>query len=694
MMSARTPKIVCDKLAAAAGAVYPRLAKLALATACAAGLGESRGWAQNEASASDTRSAASPAETAPVPTPVAAEELPTADPAPRRVNNNQVDNSQVGNAPTSGSQPSAGTTPDATSRNLQSIVSQAIQSLDASKIPNLEKAKQDLSAAVSKLENFLDLSSANGQAWSKFLKLETLKQELQSERPNLDTMVSLDLNMRQNYQGLELTPYLQVRQKIGDVVRALRYGYAPDKAVEQLEVKLQQLIETLEEPVQGAGTDRSFAVGLIANYLHEMNQAPQAVSQIHQQFSIPNVQLYARENLINRVIMRPVAEPNAVNECLLGTRIVGQACLSGMVSADLQPMMGGVALHLNLNASLTTNSNGYNRGVVLGSTSYSPVYASKAIYVTPNGISSTPANIATDLQTSINSIDHKLRIVRRIAQRKAAEQKPLADAIAEGRMQDRVRSQYDQQVEQQLAEARTQLGEVQGRTPPELARVGVSMPTYSFNSDSVSVQGHVKQAAPFQLAAFKSSTFSKPTDSDVVVEAHQSAVVNALDIALSDRTIRSADLDDYARQLTGKVSAEVQEEADGEPWSITLATYRPVEIELDDSKVKLVLRVTRMTRGDQTLEDSAFVTAVYAPSYSKGVLTLNRQGEVEVTFARASRGLRVVTLRSFLKGKFDKFFKEQLVTQPLDLPARFPNLPKIALNVMKIDDGWLQLGWR
>jgi hypothetical protein len=582
---------------------------------------------------------------------------------------------------------------DPVSRQLQNIVLQAIDSLDPSRLPNLEKAKQQLSGAVDRLENYLNPGIANGQAWSDFLKLETLKQELQSERPNLATLVDLELNMRQNYVGLEYAPYREVQQGLANMIRAIRYGGAPEQTVEQMELKLRQLLQTLEEPVTGAATDRSFAVGLITNYLHEMNQAPAALAQIQQQFAQPNIQAFADEQFINRLLMRPVAEPNRVNECLLGTRVVGNACLNGLVSADLLPMVGGVSLQLNLNGSVSTTSNGYNRGVVFGTSAFSPVHASKTIFVSQNGISSSPANVATNLQTSIHSIDHRLRIVRKIAGRKAAEQKPLADSIAQGRLQNRIRSQYELQVEQQLATARVRLAGVQNQTPPELTRLGIPLPSYSYHSDNLAVYGQVKQAAPFQLAAHQACTIPRPVDSHMIVEAHQSALVNALDLVLGDRTIRSADLDDYARQATGKVPEEVQREADGEPWSITLATFRPVEIELDDSTVKIKLRITRMTRGSQALDDGAFITAAYTPKYEQGVLTLTRIADVDISFARAARGVRVVTLRSFLKGKFDLFFKEQIATERLDVPSRFPNLPKLDLSVLTIDDGWLQLGW-
>lgn len=583
---------------------------------------------------------------------------------------------------------------DPIARQLQGIVSQAIADLDPSRLPNVQQAKEQVESQLASLEVYLNPTSSNGQSWSKFLRLDAVRQELQAERPNLGNLVDLELNMRQNYPGLEYGPFTAFRQSLSAWIRGLRYGQSPQQTVEQLEQKLQLLWESLDEPVTSAGTDRNYAVGLMVNYLHEMNQVPSAVSQITQLFSSPNLHAYVRESFINRVIARPLSEPNPVNECILGTRVVGQACLNGNVAADLLPMVGGVALKLNLTGNISSISNGYNRGVVLGTSSFAPVHASKAIYVTPQGISTSPAMAAANLTSSINSIHHPMRLIRRIASRKAAEQKPLADAIAEGRLENRLRSQYEQQVELQLATARVSLASFQSQSPPELTRLGMDLPAYSFHSDDLQVYGQIKQAGPFQLAASANSGLPKPTSSDLVVEAHQSALVNALDIVLGDRTIRSADLDDYALQVAGKVPEEILQEANGEPWSVSLATYRPVEIEFDDSHIVIKLRITRMTRGSQALDDGAFVKAVYVPDFSQGVLTLTRQGEVELTFARASRGLRVVTLRSFLKGKFEAFFKEQFVSQRLDLASRFPNLPRLTFDSWKIDNGWLQVGLR
>ncbi len=583
---------------------------------------------------------------------------------------------------------------DATSRALQSIIVQAMNNLDVARIPKLDEARSRLSTSISRLEKFVNLSSSNGQAWNIFLKLDTLKKELAADKPDLLTLVDLQANMRQNYVGLEYLQFVEVREALSHVIAAMRYGSNPAKSIEVLEVKLRQLFDSLNEPISGSGTDRNYAVALMANYLYEMKQTPAALSQIRSQFSTPNFRVTAREDLVNRLLARSVAEPNPVNECLLGTRIIGQACLLGSVSADLRPMLGGISVALNLNGNISTKSQGYNRGVVLGSTATSPVFVSKQIFVTPTGISSSPATVCTNLQTSINSIDHRLGIVRRIAKRKAAEQKPLADAIAQGRLQSRISTRYDSQVDQQLSEANVRLASFRSQPLPELGRLGISRPTLDVHSTDSSLHGDVVQAAVHQLAADRACTIPKSSNADIFLEAHQSAVVNALDIVVGDRTIRNVELGRYAEQIAGKIPEDLKKEIEGEEWSVTLATFRPVDLEFDDGKVTVKLRTTRMSRGDQTLEDYAMVTAVYRPSYANGRITLTREGEVDLNFPRTTRVLRQITLRSFLKTKFNEFFKEEIVTQPIDLKKAFPNAPSMSITSLQLDDGWLQLGVR
>ncbi len=583
---------------------------------------------------------------------------------------------------------------DPVSRDLQNIARAARKQLSADKLPQAASAKRELIAALDNLERFLSTNPQQFASWKNFLRLDAMREAANAEQPNPAILVDLETSMRQNYLGLEYPQYTRVRDGLMHFHRALRFGSAPEQTLKAIDLRLEKLIESLNDPVTETDTERAEAVGVIANYLELTGQAPESLSAMRAKFSQPNVQAYVRESFVTGILVRPVAQPTAVNECLLGTRVVGSACLDGNVSADLMPSNNGVSLCLTLNANLSTNNTGYNRGVVLRSTGSSPIFAAKQIFVNPTGISSTAASVATNLQTQINSIEHRSWIVRRIATRKAAETQPQANVVAEGRLQDRVRTQFDQQVEEQLSQSRVQLASFQkdAQSPPVLTRIGLPKPTYSYNSSSTAIYGVLTQRSTSQLAAVKPCDLPKPVDAAIAIEAHQSAMMNAIDVFLAGRTLRNHDLDDLVRQFDGKVTPELEKEANADPWSITFAAFHPIQIELNDGVVRLTLRIGQMTRGDQVLKQDATVSATYRPTISNGNLRLDREGDVKIEFYGKISNIGAVSMRAFLKGKFEETFKPVLVNTPVDLPApKQANVPRVQISSLLLDNGWVQI---
>ncbi|MCA9190757.1 MAG: hypothetical protein KDB03_03305 [Planctomycetales bacterium] len=580
------------------------------------------------------------------------------------------------------------------SNRLADVVRDARAKLDATRLPDIEQTKQNLYSAIARLEQFLTLPSDSGLAWVKFLKFDELYEQLRSETPNVSQLIDLEMNMRQNYPGLELSQFRDVRSALNKWIQALRFSSNPQQTLNMLDTRLEQLENLLNSPAEGAESERMASLGLIANYLQDSNQAMDVVRQIRQDYGFPNVQVAVSERFVNRMVARPLAQPSDVHECILGTNVTGTACLLGSVSADLCPLTNGISLCLRMNATVSSDNVGFNRGVRILSTGNSPVWASKQIFITPNGVSATPASVATDLSTTIYGIQHRSRLVRKIASRKAAQSSGEANRIAEGRMQNRIQSQFDEQVESQLAESNGRIRDLQQGQRPEVLRLGLEKPTWSMNSTEDTVFGNLTWAATHQLAAHHPSSFHHDVDSSISLDVHQSLPINLLDTVLGGRTIRSQDLDNYSRQITGKVPDEILKESEGEPWSVSMATIRPVALEFDNGGIKIVLRISQMTRGDRTLAEPAIISAVYNAELNSKKLQLHRQGEVDIEFAGRSGGVSATALRAFLKEKFDDILKSDIESNTAELGSRFPELPTLQLNSIQADDGWLHISLR
>jgi hypothetical protein len=576
---------------------------------------------------------------------------------------------------------------------LVQALEQAKSELSVEKIPSLGVARLSLQQALDSLEQFVQVGTKNGDNWSRFLHLPELKEQLASDRPSYPKLLELQMNMRQNYLGLEYPQFIRLREAIEKYVDAARFHTQEESFIRFLQQSLDESIAQLQSAHQIDDVSE-FQLGNIVANLHQSHQAPSALSKLRSAFSRPNVRVSIDERLVNRLVSRTVAQPQPVDDCILGTRILGQAFLNGDVSAKLLPMNGGLGLQLNLAGCISSQNQGYNRGVVLGTSSISPVFASKDIYLSLHGISTAPPRVSTQLQSTIHSISHHSRLVRRIASRRAAKQKPQADAIAEEKMRTRLSSQFGQQVDEQARDAHQQLVELRQLSVPEVKRVGLERPQLALYSSHSEVDASAVQAASFQLAATESCPLPRPATALAVAQIHQSAVSNALEPILAGRVLRNTDLGSYARQLSAEVSDEMRQEIEGEPWSITFNPYRPVNIEFDGGLINITLRIIRMTRGDETLNEALSIRTAYLPSFDGEVISLSRQADVIVTSDRETRGVRATTLRSFIKTKFDKTFRESIVTDQIDL-EQFPQLEKLRLNYKQlefnIDQGWLQV---
>jgi hypothetical protein len=583
----------------------------------------------------------------------------------------------------------AGLSSPATAQDLATQVAAARQGLNPDRLPQPEAARSQLLAQMQAFEQYLGVpGNPNGQAWLAFLKWDQLKTELESPEPNLRNLHNIEMTFRQNYWGLEYAPFVATRNALDYYIRALRYGTRPEQTIQTLASQLDSLAAAVDPASDLSDADRARNLGLVMNYLHESQQAPQLVAALHATFSHPNVQVSASEAFINRVVSRPVVEPAPVDEVILGTRVLGQSCTVGRVTADLLPNFNGVSVCLRMDADFSSNNIGYNRGVKIYTTGSADIHAAKFITLTPAGLFTQPATASANLNTQINDIEHHLRIVRRIASRQAAKQSPEANAIGEARLVNRLANQFNRQVDEELAESGS--GNLFNQERPALARIGIPKPQLLLSSSDQHVFGALRQATPFQLAALRPAPAVVP-GAEVVAGIHQSVASNLADLFLGGRTVHSSEMDDLVRQFVGSVPPELQEEAEGEEWSITFADFHPLEVEFKDGLARVAVRATQMTRADQELNQAVTISAVYQPIVQGGEVVFERQGEVQLDFAGASRGIRQVTLRSFLKGKFERLFRERTEPQRLTLGRQMPNVPPLSLAGLRLEDGWAQV---
>ncbi len=197
------------------------------------------------------------------------------------------------------------------------------------------------------------------------------------------------------------------------------------------------------------------AVSALLDWLVTLNQASWIVRSVRQPYEYPNLYVEVSDNLIAAGMVEAVDDVRPVRDCILGTSIFGNGHTTGLIDVELTPSPMVAQINTVFRGTLNTNTVGYNGPARIYSTGTTSLVTYKPIYIDAERIWSGPATTGARTRTNIHNIqaDRLPFIVERIAWRRAREQKPQAERIAEQHAQDQVSQRADEQAVEELEEA-------------------------------------------------------------------------------------------------------------------------------------------------------------------------------------------------------------------------------------------------
>ena len=575
-------------------------------------------------------------------------------------------------------------------RNWALDVANAQTNLNSDRLPDIGVARQRLDQAMNELENFLATSPQHQADWLAFLNWTDLREQISSPAPDPKSLVQIEKNFRQNYFGLEMSKFTNVRDALKSYTHALRFSSNRPQTIAILKDRLTKLSEQLQMPQFSQDFANTRDIGQMIANLSQSNQSTDLVNAVRGNYSRANARVLISSEFLTQKFTKPVYEPNPVDEVILGTQLIGQSVMQGFVTPQLLDSSSNAALRLNLSGNFSSQNIGYNRSVKLHTQGYGTVSASETIALTDHGlVTLNDTSVDAGLSSQIDSIEAKLRIVRKIAAKQAAKQKPEADAIAEGRLETRLRDQFHRQLSQQVLQANEKI-----KTPdlPVLRRLGLEQPTrITWSSPQYLALLWKVQDGPQLAAPVSCPLVVEPNG--ITVQLHESVITNITDPILAGRILRNTEMESFAAQFADVLGSKpVVKPQDDQPWALTFENYHPVEVQLDDSLVTFRIRTTKLDRGDQVVDQDASIEASYRVTLIDGAIQLDRQGEVKIDFTgKQQRGVRAASLRNLLKKQFVDVFKEQLLDTPLRVTDRLPSeLQGLQLTSVQVDDGWIQ----
>ncbi len=559
---------------------------------------------------------------------------------------------------------------------------------------DLLRAQSDLSAAVERLEKRLALDNANGEAWSRYLKLDELRAEADREATDLNALEAAFRRFNAGYYGLNRIWFAEVRVALMRCIQVVRALETPglENAYRQY---IGNLASHLSSYAEAPNAERAVQIGEAIGWLESIGQAPALIAAVREELARPNLFVTASQRLVTTGIDEPVDETEPVRDQILGTDLYGVGHTLGHISLALVPSDSHAVFDITYLGVTRTRNTGYNGPVVIFSNGTTGIGARKRVWVNASGVHSHRARANAATRSEILDIQPQRggRMVERIAWRKAMQQKHLAEAVASRRAEARASQRMDARASKLLDEANDGFHR-QFRQP--LVERNLFPRQLQFGSVADALRIAWLQAGAAQLAA-PAEPPEAVAGADLTLRIHESMVNNAIQSVLTGLTISDDEFRSAVAEVLGRVPDQLKPIPGEEPWGITFDRAQPIEVRFREGGFDITLFGRRYTKGDQP-HPGMNVSARYEIVHDADGFRAVRQGEVDAVppgwKENQQLGTRHQIIRTMLIRRFETIFEKEIRLAPMDLPERYEELGPMPVVQFEANDGWLTVAWK
>ena len=558
-------------------------------------------------------------------------------------------------------------------------------------------ARAGVDSAVTGLDGWLKAHPALAAAWKRYLHWDEMQSQLAAGNDaKASDLRTVALQYFADHPGLELPPFRTLGNALRNYANVL-YASREDDFKQEYEAKADEVVDLLakyqSEPTEANASNVASHLKWLARY----GKPAQLLSAIRTAYGKPNFFLQVDEELIVHGVRRDLNEITPIHDMIMGTSINGTGRTIGRLDAELQPNADRAVLELRLRGTTYSRTVGSNRSALIYSTGSTTISGFKRLTIDENGITTTPSTADAKTNSKITGIGSTRGgiggcLVVKIASKKAAESKGQATAIGSQHAEARIRERLDAEAAKQLEVSNRDL-RVKFREP--LKRVGTYPASIKFNStnDDLFVTG--LEANWTQLGA-PNDPPAMSGEHALVVVAHESAVNNAGNTMFSGRTIHDYEIRNEIIRRRGSLPDDMKDDEDRDPWSISFIDEQPIHFQIADGGFHVLLKFREFTSGERALK-GVNVSAKYKAERDGTRLVLVRQGDLVVVRDGAPENARIpigeVALRSVLRKKFSKLFKERIEGEGLEMPGKYKSLGKLPVGDYLMESGWAAIGW-
>ncbi len=413
-------------------------------------------------------------------------------------------------------------------------------------------------------------------------------------------------------------------------------------------------------------------------------------------YSLPNLHVGISTNLINAVLASNTRTRAPFRENISGTTYRGTSTTDAQFSLRTEPDDDGIAITLLWNATIASRSYSTTQRTDVSSRSTTRITASKKLIRQVDGWQVEPAQASTTSRSQITGVTVRRLFGRRVARRRAYQQRTAVDRSIAHRAALRTRSEFDRTIDVMLASWETDFDR---RVRQPLTERDLLPTVAQLQSTDESVELAFLQAHDEQYGTATGLVESVPPSAgDFSVSLHQSAFNNFTTNLLAGERLSE---DQLAAQLSKHLGLKPLEllPSDSEKlWSIDFYEENPLRVEFHNGIVIVTLLARGFQIGDQAIP-GARLRVAYQLSVADSQLVGQRQGRIEIVPLTTGQendnvGVRFQVFRSMLRRRFERLFPSEFTWSQPPVPQNWPPSAKLHFSKLQANDEWLILDCR
>jgi hypothetical protein len=627
---------------------------------------------------------------------------------------------------------------------------QEFQPIDTSTLQRRRKSVRD---AREQLDGLLaGWSEKNRSGWKRYLQWDEFDKQLAAEADPGKAyrfLGGLRKKMRINHKGLERPQFMRLRDQIDQMMGAIYFAH--NKQIEtEFSTRIDSLAERIDRFSKSPNSEIASEIGQTIGWLEAGGQAPEVVQSVRRYHLRPNLYGKASASLLRAAVEQTVSRTVPINDYILGASVQGTATTEARLSLAMVENPRRAELRLLMGGSAFSNSTAYSGRVSIFTSGTTSIDASKLVYMDDEGLHLQPAIASCYTNSNINGVSARLKLVRKIAYRRAVGSSGQASYIAARRAEGQVAANMDEEAAVQFKNARESFLE-KFRKP--LMRRGEFPRLMRFSTSKDSLNVKMIQANQSQIAAPDAPPELKE-EHDLSVRIHNTMVMNFAEAVFGGREVWDDEMDDAIADFTGKKEDADEGEEESNPWRITFAKQRPITTEFNDQLVTIRLRLEEIGTGENWDEgrknrkperryanktdvtyvdddgkkrrilsdDKIYIQAVYRIEKDGEQFKLIRQQQDDTgpdgdeykvdllsRFESYDRAIQGGFQAKSLNDRFKKpptvvrtvistafknsLFKDEIPLEGLELPGNLKDVGKLYVQELTSGGEWLRIGW-